>query len=111
MNHVRSRRMRGLAAIAALASSAVIGVGVPAHAADSGGDNASESAELLARFSEMDAARTAPTGLVTPGAYSAAYSQLASLPAAAGSWTEVTRTPYNADDPRYRDPSASNSSG
>src|SRR6185437_10855630 len=26
-----------------------------------------------------------------------------------GSWSEVTNRPYNADDPRYRDPSASNS--
>src|SRR5262249_47191417 len=31
------------------------------------------------------------------------------LPATQGSWTEVTSRPYNADDPRYRDPLASNS--
>ena len=110
MSHVRSMRRRGLVAVVALASGAILGVGIPAHA-DSGADNDSESAELMARFGEMDAARTAPTGLVAPGAYSAASAQLASLPAAAGSWTEVTRTPYNSDDPRYRDPSASNSGG
>ncbi len=110
MSHARSMRRRGLVAVVALASSAILGVGIPAHA-DSGADNDSESAELMARFGEMDAARTAPTGLVAPGAYSAASAQLGSLPAAAGSWTEVTRTPYNSDDPRYRDPSASNSSG
>ncbi|HEV2887007.1 MAG TPA: hypothetical protein VGX49_08875, partial [Jatrophihabitans sp.] len=92
-------------------STAALAVGIPAHAADSGGDVESESIELMERFGEMDAARTAPTGLVAPGAYSAAYTQLTSLPAAAGVWSEVTRTPYNADDPRYRDPGASNSSG
>lgn len=110
MSHARSLRRRSLVAVVALASSAILGVGIPAHA-DSGADNDSESAELMARFGEMDAARTAPTGLVAPGAYSAAAAQLGSLPAAAGTWTEVTRTPYNSDDPRYRDPSASNSSG
>src|SRR4051794_12633421 len=110
MSPARSMRRRGLVAVVALASSAILGVGIPAHA-DSGATNDSESAELMARFGEMDAARTAPTGLVAPGAYSAASAQLGSLPAAAGSWSEVTRTPYNSDDPRYRDPSASNSSG
>ncbi|MFL6163731.1 MAG: WD40/YVTN/BNR-like repeat-containing protein [Jatrophihabitantaceae bacterium] len=90
---------------------AALAVGVPAHAADSGGDTSSESAELMDRFGEMDAARTAPTGLVAPGAYSAAYGQLSALPAAAGSWSEITKTPYNADDPNYRDPGASNSGG
>lgn len=110
MSHARFMRKRGLAALVAVTSAAAIGLSVPAHA-DSGADNGSESAELMARFSEQDAARTAPTGLVTPGAYSAAYAQLSSLPAAPAAWSEVTKTAYNADDPRYRDPSASNSSG
>jgi hypothetical protein len=48
-------------------------------------------------------------GLVLPGADSAAFATLSGLPIANGSWTDVTNRPYNADDPRYRDPFASNS--
>lgn len=94
----------------ALTTSIALVSSIPAHAAQpprSSGD----PAELLARFNEMDAARTAPTGLVAPGAYSAAAAQMSSLPAAPSAWTEITKTPYNSDDPRYRDPGASNSSG
>ena len=41
----------------------------------------------------------------------AAFAALSSLPVYGRSWTEVTNRPYNLDDPRYRDPFASNSSG
>lgn len=67
-------------------------------------DEISESAEQYAE------ARTAP-GVVLPGAYGAAFSSLAGLPATAGSWREETTRPYNSDDPRYRDPEFSNSGG
>jgi len=110
MVNSRSRSQRLLALLAGTACAAALTVAViPAHA-DSGSTTDSESSELLSRLSEFDAARTAPTGLVSPGAYSAAYGQLSALPAAAGSWSEITKTPYNSDDPGYRDPSASNSS-
>jgi hypothetical protein len=56
-------------------------------------------------------ARTAPSGVTAPGAYDAAYGQLASLPTMPGTWSETTNRPYNADDPNYRDPLYSNSSG
>ncbi|MEP6629595.1 MAG: hypothetical protein ABJA89_03955 [Lapillicoccus sp.] len=72
------------------------------------GDEAGELMESLDQFAD---ARTAPTGLVAPGAYAAAYGSLSSLPASAATWSSVTDKPYNADDPRYRDPGASNSSG
>ena len=104
----RGRRL--LALLTATVCASALAVGIPAHA-DSGADTDSESMELLNRFSEFDAARTAPTGLVAPGAYSAAYGQLTALPTAAGSWTDVTKVPYNAGDPNYRDNSASNSAG
>ena len=68
-----------------------------------------ESAEALTAAEQFAQARTAP-GIVAPGAYSAAFSQLTGLPVAGGSWNEVTRTPYDADDPDYRD-FYSNSSG
>ncbi|MGN6242514.1 MAG: WD40/YVTN/BNR-like repeat-containing protein [Motilibacteraceae bacterium] len=50
-------------------------------------------------------------GIVAPGAYSAALGQINGLGTALSSgWDEVTDTPYNSDDPRYRD-YFSNSSG
>src|SRR5881398_1040812 len=104
MINSRTRGRRLLALLAGTACAAALTVAVVPAGADSGSDTDSESIELLNRLSEMDAARTAPTGLVAPGAYSAAYGQLTALPAAAGTWTEITKTPYNADDPRYRDP-------
>jgi hypothetical protein len=72
------------------------------------GDESHELETALAQFSD---ARTAP-GLVQPGAYSAAFTSLTALPVyGKASWAEVTNRPYNSDDPRYRDPYASNSSG
>jgi hypothetical protein len=74
-------------------------------------DAGSEAAELMEAMEQHDAARTAPTGLVAPGAYAAAYATYSKLPSGGNPWTPVTNVPYNSDDPRYRDPSASNSSG
>lgn len=72
------------------------------------GDETSEVATASQQFAE---ARTAP-GLVQPGAYSAAFTSLQALPVfGREAWKEVTVRPYNSDDPRYRDPYASNSSG
>lgn len=73
------------------------------------GDHGGESHELRTAMEQFDQARTAP-GVVAPGAYSAAFGQLSALPAA-GSATELTTTPYDADDLRYRDPVQSNSTG
>src|SRR4051794_7650788 len=101
MTNPRTRGRQLLALLAAAACAAALTVAVVPAGADSGQDTDSESAELLARFGEFDAARTAPTGLVAPGAYSAAYAQLTALPAASGSWTDVTKVPYNAGDPNY----------
>ncbi len=68
-----------------------------------------ESKEASTTEEQFAQARMAP-GIVAPGAYGAAYTQLQSLPKTAGTWNEVTKVPYNADDPRYRD-WYSNSSG
>src|SRR5215208_2833868 len=69
-----------------------------------------ESAELMAAMQQYDSARIAPGTVVAPGAYSAAFTSLTSLPQAGGAWSELTRVPYDADDPDYRD-YYSNSSG
>lgn len=50
-------------------------------------------------------------GIVEPGAYSRALAQINGLTdALPGGWKELTDTPYNSDDPKYRD-YFSNSSG
>ena len=80
------------------------------HAKSKVGEPGDETVEALNAAAEYAQARTAP-GLVLPGAYSAAFVSLSGLPVAAGTWAEVTNRPYNSDDPRYRDPDYSNSSG
>ena len=77
-----------------------------AHGAKSTED-ALEVAEAATQAME---ARSAP-GIIMPGAYSAAWASLTALPIAGSAWREITTRPYYADDPRYRDPSFSNSSG
>jgi hypothetical protein len=73
--------------------------------------NATEAKQEAAESAqEAMEARNAP-GIVAPGAYSAAWAALSALPVAGGTWREVTTRPYNSDDPRYRDPNFSNSSG
>ncbi len=69
-----------------------------------------ESFEAKTAAEQFAEARTAPNGIVPPGGYSDAYAQLTGLTATGGSWTDVTKLPYDADDPNYRD-YYSNSSG
>jgi len=80
------------------------------HARPKVGEPGDETVEAMNAAAEYAQARTAP-GLVLPGAYSAAFTALSALPVASGTWAEETNRPYNADDPRYRDPNFSNSSG
>ena len=70
------------------------------------GEEAFEARTIAEQFAQ---ARFAP-GIVSPGAYSAAYSQLTTMPSTKGTWRDVTKIRYDADDPRYRD-YFSNSSG
>lgn len=75
------------------------------------GNAGDESREAQIAAEQFAQARTAP-GLVQPGAYSAAFASLQALPVyGKEAWKEVTNRPYNSDDPRYRDPFFSNSSG
>ncbi|MFF4528580.1 glycosyl hydrolase [Streptomyces sp. NPDC001407] len=74
---------------------------------DGGSDEAENSAEGTAQYTE---ARTAP-GVVAPGAYGAAWSQLQSMRHTGGGWDHVTKKPYNSDDPRYRDINSNSSGG
>ena len=74
------------------------------------GEPGEETKEAANAAEQMRQARTAP-GIVAPGAYSAAFASYVALPVAGRAWKEVTTRPYDADDPRYRDPIFSNSSG
>lgn len=74
------------------------------------GNPGDETTEAGTAAEQMAQARTAP-GIVAPGAYGAAFASLSALPSVGNQWREVTNRPYNSDDPRYRDPNFSNSSG
>ncbi|MGN6252944.1 MAG: hypothetical protein ACTHNS_14130 [Marmoricola sp.] len=71
---------------------------------------AAESKEAASAAEQFNQARTAP-GIVSAGAYTAAYNELKALQPTGGSWADVTRRPYNSDDPRYRDYSSNSSGG
>ncbi len=73
------------------------------------GDN--ETQDLLDRSSQYAAVRTAPGTSVGAGAFQAAQAAAKALPAAPGTWSEVTKQPYNSDALNNRDPFWSNSSG
>src|SRR3954447_26003170 len=76
---------------------------------EANGGEGGEAAELRRSMEQFAEARTAP-GIVSPGAYSAAFTALQGLPTTGKTWTELTRRPYDGDDPDYRD-YYSNSSG
>jgi hypothetical protein len=73
------------------------------------GGSGGEAFEALTAAQQWQEARTAP-GIVAPGAYGSAFAALSALPTTGGSWSDVTRVKYDADDITYRD-YFSNSSG
>ncbi|MFE0518504.1 glycosyl hydrolase [Streptomyces sp. NPDC058954] len=83
------------------------GLSASAEAGDEDGGEAQEEAEQADQYAE---ARTSP-GIVAPGAYGAAYDALKGLPHTHGGWDDVTRLPYDSDDPRYRDINSNSSGG
>ena len=122
----RTRRLPlavGIAAVSVVAGSATSGLPSAAPAAPvvrnrqfveralmAQGSPTQESEEARIAAEQFANARKAP-GVVAPGAYDAAWSQMRSLPTYAGSWSETTNKKYDADSPEYRDPEFSNSSG
>src|SRR5262245_4297421 len=74
-------------------------------------EEAGETRQLMDRAEQYAAVRTAPAQSVSADAFQAARAQANALPAAAGTWREVTNQPYNSDALGYRDPFWSNSSG
>ena len=67
--------------------------------------------EIMRRANERAEARTSPGGDVAPGALLSARAEAQALAVTKGTWTEITKQPYDSDDPRYRDPAFSNSGG
>ncbi len=129
MGRLIGRRTLVVLAAFAFALAAVIG-GVLATSRDSSGSTRARIAQKQLQFESQGAekgaggesndyltlqqqfaeARTAPSGIVDPGAYSSALGQLNGLPPLPGTWTDVTAVKYDADHPAYRD-YFSNSSG
>jgi hypothetical protein len=68
------------------------------------------SQDIMEQADQWDEARTSP-GVVLPGAYSAAWTQLQGLRHTEGNWNDETALPYNSDDPRYRDVNSNSSGG
>jgi hypothetical protein len=125
MSMSRNRAL-ALAAAAVATTAAAVTAGVPAavngaaaptnhqyveHAKYAQGGASREGEEARIAAEQFAFARTAPSGVVAPGAYDGAWSQMQALPTYAASWSETTNKTYNADDPGYRDPNYSNSSG
>jgi diguanylate cyclase (GGDEF)-like protein len=75
------------------------------------GGASSESGEIATALDSVANARLAPYGSVAAGQYSASLGSFTGLGSSGAAWNEVTNTPYDADDPAYRDPNYSNSSG
>jgi len=107
----------GLVATGRVHSASSVGAKLAAKEVERGsqgtanGGQGGESSELMAAMQQFDNARNAPSeNGAAPGAYSAAYTSLQQLNPSGGAWSELTKLPYDADDPDYRD-YYSNSSG
>jgi hypothetical protein len=110
--HMKKRLCVVTAAVAVIASV----VAIPA-AADSrpikrpkpiAGQNAGSAG--IKTFAQQEAmARMAPYGSVAAGEYGEALASLEGLRDTTTPWFEVTRQPYDSNDPAYRDPNFSNS--
>ncbi|MDQ1727109.1 MAG: hypothetical protein QOK14_1154, partial [Frankiaceae bacterium] len=129
MGNFTNRRALGVLAAIAVALAAAIG-GLLATSRDSSGSTntritlkqlqyesqgaetgpGGESNDYLTAQTQFAEARTAPSGIVDPGAYSGALTQLNGLTSLGGAWTNITAVKYDADNPAYRD-YFSNSSG
>jgi hypothetical protein len=83
------------------------GHGVPAIV----GGPSSESSEIYSSITSVANARLAPYGSVAAGQLSSSLGDFRSLTSNGSTWSEVTNLSYDADDPNYRDPNFSNSSG
>nr|WTB33388.1 glycosyl hydrolase [Streptomyces sp. NBC_00830] len=75
-----------------------------------GNDDGNESDEIAEGADQYAEARTAP-GVVSPGAYGAAWGSLSNLPNTGSNWQNITNLPYNSDDSRYRDYDSNSSGG
>ncbi|MGQ4381945.1 glycosyl hydrolase [Streptomyces sp. SAS_270] len=84
--------------------------GLSAFAEDPGEEDEDESGNIAEQADQYAEARTSP-GIVAPGAYGAAYAELSDLPHTGGSWRDLTKLPYDSDDPRYRDINSNSSGG
>ncbi|MEV4430584.1 WD40/YVTN/BNR-like repeat-containing protein [Streptomyces sp. R-07] len=115
----RSRRgaeRGGRTALAVVAAAFLIAGAGPVAAYGEGDPGSSrheeageESHELMESLDSFNEPRLSPADQVAPGAYAGAWSHIRSMPVRAGSWSEVTTSPYNEDALHYRDQSASNS--
>jgi len=98
-------------AIAAPSSSGGGTSGSTASNGNHGPRTAEDSGELMESIDTFNEARTAPSGVITPGAYGAAWQHVLGMPVNQSAFTETTTQPYNSDSLHFRDQGASNSGG
>lgn len=124
-SHRRGRRLKTVAGLASVALVAAGALAVTATAAPSTGgattttatanehgpQSAEDSDELMESVESFNDQRVAPSGVVTPGAYNAAWQHVLGMPVNQASYTEATTQPYDSDSLHFRDQSASNSGG
>src|SRR4030095_6773330 len=114
----RSRVTVALAGAVALGTAAYLVV-TPANACNTASrsserklvEAAEGNFEVLEQADQYAEARTAPADLVDAGAFSAGDGAYKALPVVPGTWTELTKVPYDSDAHGYRDPVWSNSGG
>jgi hypothetical protein len=75
------------------------------------GGPSSESSEIFSALTSVANARVAPYGSVAAGQLSTSLGSFRGLTSNGSTWSEQTNLNYDADDPNYRDPEFSNSSG
>ncbi|HZD79859.1 MAG TPA: glycosyl hydrolase [Actinomycetota bacterium] len=80
-------------------------------AADANEKGTPDSAEALEGAEQYARIRTLPAETVPAAAYRSARRQAAALASTGGTWTEITRQPYQSDAAGYEDPVFSNSGG
>jgi len=75
------------------------------------GNAGDESDELAASLDAFAAPRLSPSGVLQPGAYTAAWNHIVGMPVRSATFSEVTTPPYNSDALHFRDHASSNSGG
>ncbi|WP_042441905.1 glycosyl hydrolase [Streptacidiphilus jiangxiensis] len=85
--------------------------GMHAQVNGGGDDGGGEESDSIQEGADQRTEERMSPGVVNPGAYGAAWASMQNLPRTGGDWRQVTKLPYNSDDPRYRDYNSNSTAG